>query len=69
MEEVEKDANKRFKDKQIRKEKAATFKKLGNLAFKRGEYEKALVNYDKVSIKNNYFHFYFCLYYLLFVGY
>lgn len=49
MEEVEKDANRRYKDKQVRREKAATFKKLANLAFHRGEYEKALTNYDKVK--------------------
>lgn len=48
MEEVAKDAERRYKDKQIRKEKAATFKKLANLAYQRGEYEKALTNYDKV---------------------
>lgn len=48
MEEVARDAERRFKDKQIRKEKADTFKKLAGLAFQRGEYEKALINYDKV---------------------
>lgn len=49
MEEVSRDADRRYKDKQIRKEKAATFKKLAGLAYQRGEYEKALVNYDKVT--------------------
>lgn len=49
MDEVARDADRRFKDKQIRKEKADTFKKLAGLAFQRGEYEKALVNYDKVT--------------------
>lgn len=48
MEEVSRDADRRFRDKQVRKERAETFKKRALLAFRRGEYEKALTNYDKV---------------------
>lgn len=47
MEQVSKDADKRYKDKLIRKEKSETFKKQGMLAFRRGEYEKALTCYNK----------------------
>nr|CAI5863096.1 unnamed protein product [Callosobruchus analis] len=45
--EVSKDAEKRYRDKMIRKEKMGTFKKQANAAFKRGEYEKALTLYNK----------------------
>lgn len=49
MEEISRDADRRYKDKQIRKEKAETFKKQASLAFGRGEYEKALNYYNKVT--------------------
>lgn len=48
MEEVSKDAEKRYKDKLVRTEKMETFKKQATLAFRRGEYERALVLYNKV---------------------
>lgn len=49
MEQVSKDADKRYKDKLIRKEKAETFRTRATKAFRRGEYEKALTLYDKVN--------------------
>ena len=48
MEEVSKDADRRYKNKLRRREKMETFKKQATLAFRRGEYEKALSLYDKV---------------------
>lgn len=48
MDEVSKDAEKRYKDKLIRTEKMETFKKQAILAFKRAEYVKALTLFDKV---------------------
>lgn len=48
MEEVSKDAETRYKDKQIRTEKMQTFKTQATKAFRRGEYEKALCYYNKV---------------------
>lgn len=48
MEEVSKDADRRYKNKLIRKEKCETFKKQAMLAFRRGEYERALNCYIKV---------------------
>ncbi|XP_057669464.1 tetratricopeptide repeat protein 12-like isoform X1 [Diorhabda carinulata] len=47
MREVEKDADKRYKDKLVRTEKMETFKKRANNAFRRGEFEKALTLYTK----------------------
>ncbi|KAJ3652205.1 hypothetical protein Zmor_018190 [Zophobas morio] len=47
MEEVSKDADRRYKNKLRRREKMETFKKQATLAFRRGEYEKALSLYDK----------------------
>ncbi|KAI4454859.1 phosphoenolpyruvate synthase-related [Holotrichia oblita] len=47
MEEVSKDADRRYKDKLVRKEKMETFKKQASLAFRRGEYERALNCYNK----------------------
>ncbi|CAH1099496.1 unnamed protein product [Psylliodes chrysocephalus] len=47
MREVEKDADKRFREKLVRKEKMRTFKKQATLAFRREEYEKALTLYNK----------------------
>lgn len=49
MEEVSKDAERRYKDKMVRKERMETFKKQASLAFRRGEYERALNCYNKVS--------------------
>lgn len=51
MEEVSKDADKRYKDKCIRKERADTFKTQANKAFRREEYAQALSLYDKVCLK------------------
>ncbi|KAJ8917301.1 hypothetical protein NQ315_002319 [Exocentrus adspersus] len=47
MAEVSKDAEKRYKDKLVRQEKMETFKKQATLAFRRGEYERALTLYTK----------------------
>ncbi|KAG5880427.1 hypothetical protein JTB14_013202 [Gonioctena quinquepunctata] len=47
MDEVSKDAEKRYKDKLIRTEKMETFKKQATIAFRRGEYERALTLYNK----------------------
>ncbi|KAJ3617684.1 hypothetical protein MTP99_006781 [Tenebrio molitor] len=47
MEEVSKDADRRYKDKLRRKERMETFKKQATLAFRRGEYERALSCYNK----------------------
>ncbi|XP_018561532.1 tetratricopeptide repeat protein 12-like [Anoplophora glabripennis] len=47
MEQISKDADKRYKDRLVRKEKMETFKKQATLAFRRGEYEKALSLYSK----------------------
>lgn len=49
MEEVSRDADRRYKEKLIRKEKSETFKKQATLAFRRGDYERALTCYNKVS--------------------
>lgn len=48
MDEVSKDADRRYKNKLVRKEKCETFKKQAKLAFGRAEYEKALNCYNKV---------------------
>lgn len=48
MAEVSRDADKRYKDKLVRKEKSETFKKQATLAFRRGDYERALTCYNKV---------------------
>ncbi|XP_030757824.1 tetratricopeptide repeat protein 12-like [Sitophilus oryzae] len=47
MDEMSRDADRRYKEKQIRREKMETLKKQATLAFRRGEYEKALVLYNK----------------------
>ncbi|KAL1490543.1 hypothetical protein ABEB36_013219 [Hypothenemus hampei] len=47
MEEISKDAEKRYQDRLVRIEKMETLKKQANLAFKREEYERALVLYTK----------------------
>ncbi|EFA05011.2 Tetratricopeptide repeat protein 12-like Protein [Tribolium castaneum] len=47
MDEVSKDADRRYKQKLIRREKMETFKKQATLAFRRGEYAKALSLYTK----------------------
>ncbi|CAG9766920.1 unnamed protein product [Ceutorhynchus assimilis] len=47
MAEVERDADQRYKDRLIRTEKMETFKKQATLAFRRKEFEKALVLYNK----------------------
>lgn len=51
MEEVSRDADMRYKDRLVRKEKMETFKKQAGLAFRRGEYERALICYTKVNGK------------------
>lgn len=48
MKHVEKDAQERYQNKLVRQEKADTFKVQGMKAFRRGEFEKALVCYTKV---------------------
>lgn len=48
MDEISRDAEKRYQDRLERTERMETFKKRANLAYKRGEYEKALVLYTKV---------------------
>jgi len=50
MSEVERDAEARAKDKRERKERADTLRTRGNSAFKRGDYDGALVLFDEVSI-------------------
>ncbi|ERL87636.1 hypothetical protein D910_05027 [Dendroctonus ponderosae] len=47
MEEVSQDADKRYKDRLVRQEKMETFKKQAALSFRRGDYERALVLYNK----------------------
>ncbi|CAG9853580.1 unnamed protein product [Phyllotreta striolata] len=47
MREVERDANQRYEEKLVRREKMETLKKQATLAFRRGEYEKALTLYNK----------------------
>ncbi|RZB39146.1 hypothetical protein BDFB_014876, partial [Asbolus verrucosus] len=47
MEEISRDADRRYKDKLRRKERMETFKKQVALAFRRGEFEKALSLYNK----------------------
>lgn len=47
MEQISKDADRRYRDKLVRKEKSETFRKQGTLAFRRGEYERALTYYNK----------------------
>lgn len=47
MAEMSKDAQKRYQDRKIRREKADTFKTQAVKAFRRGEYEKALSCYNK----------------------
>ncbi|XP_044261210.1 tetratricopeptide repeat protein 12-like [Tribolium madens] len=47
MEEMSKDADRRYKEKLIRREKMETLRKQATLAFRRGEFEKALTLYTK----------------------
>lgn len=47
MAEMAKDAQKRFEDRKIRREKADTLKTKATKAFRRGEFEKALSCYNK----------------------
>ncbi|XP_074034619.1 tetratricopeptide repeat protein 12 [Leptinotarsa decemlineata] len=47
MDEVSQDAERRYKNKLVRTEKMETFKKQATLAFRRGEFEKALTLYNK----------------------
>lgn len=58
MAEVSEDSEKRYQDRLIRTERMNTFKKQATLAFKRGEYPKALTLYSKVyetmSVEKNY---------------
>lgn len=49
MSQISRDAEQRHKNKLIRREKCETFKKQAALAFRRGEFEKALSCYNKVS--------------------
>lgn len=49
MKEIERDSDKRYRDKLVRKEKSDTLKIQANKAFRRGEVEKALSLYNKVS--------------------
>lgn len=48
MDQISRDAEKRYQDRLERTERMETLKKRANLAYKRGEYEKALVLYTKV---------------------
>lgn len=47
---VSKDVEERRKDRQIRKEKSETLRVQAQKAFRRGEFERALCCYEKVSI-------------------
>lgn len=47
MDEVARDADRRHRDRQVRTEKMQTFRKRATQAFRRGEFEKALVCYDR----------------------
>ncbi|KAJ8984156.1 hypothetical protein NQ317_017808 [Molorchus minor] len=47
MEEVSKDADRRYRERLIRRERMETFKKQATLAFRRKQYEKALTLYNK----------------------
>ncbi|XP_066156234.1 tetratricopeptide repeat protein 12 [Euwallacea fornicatus] len=47
MQEVSKDAEKRYRDRMVRTERMETLRKQASLAFSRAEYEKALVLYNK----------------------
>ncbi|XP_017784539.1 PREDICTED: tetratricopeptide repeat protein 12-like [Nicrophorus vespilloides] len=47
MTEVSKDADMRYKNRLLRKERMETFKKQATLAFRRGDYERALCCYNK----------------------
>nr|XP_012139532.1 PREDICTED: tetratricopeptide repeat protein 12-like [Megachile rotundata] len=47
MKSVEKDAKKRAESRKIRNERAETLKRIGNGAFKEGNYEKAVTYYSK----------------------
>lgn len=47
MRGIEKDAKQRAEDRKIRNERADTFKRIGNGAFKQCDYEKAITYYTK----------------------
>lgn len=47
MRSIEKDAKERAEDRKIRNERAETLKRIGNGAFKGGNYEKAVTYYTK----------------------
>ncbi|KAF7995642.1 hypothetical protein HCN44_006749 [Aphidius gifuensis] len=47
MKSIEKDANERAEDRKIRNERAETYKKIGNSAFNKFDYEKAVSYYGK----------------------
>ncbi|XP_047355484.1 tetratricopeptide repeat protein 12-like isoform X2 [Vespa velutina] len=47
MKSIEKDANERAADRKIRNERAETLKRIGNGAFKEGDYEKAVTYFTK----------------------
>lgn len=47
MKSVEDDARKRAEDRKVRNERAETFKRIANGAFKEGDYEKAATYYGK----------------------
>lgn len=47
MKSVEKDAKERAESRKIRNERAETLKRIGNGAFKEGNYEKAVTYYSK----------------------
>ncbi|XP_043499420.1 tetratricopeptide repeat protein 12-like [Polistes fuscatus] len=47
MKSIEKDANERAADRKVRNERAETLKRIGNGAFKEGDYEKAVTYFTK----------------------
>ncbi|XP_029176196.1 tetratricopeptide repeat protein 12-like, partial [Nylanderia fulva] len=47
MKNMEDDAKKRYEDRKIRNERAETFKRIANGAFKEGDYEKAVTYFSK----------------------
>lgn len=55
MAEVSKDAEKRYQDRKVRRERAETFNTQAIKAFRRGEYDKALSCYNKAieQIRDN----------------
>ncbi|XP_012270175.1 tetratricopeptide repeat protein 12-like [Orussus abietinus] len=47
MRSIEKDANERAEDRKIRNERAETYKRIGNGAFRKEDFEKAITYYTK----------------------